>query len=135
MPKKHFYRLVHAEARRRAAQACQDAPEGYIVTVSEPTRTLDQNAAQWPYLEGFSQQKQACINGEMVRATPDDWKDILTGCYFGETRMAVFDGRVIMLPQHTSKFGKKVFGEWMEFLIAMAAQSGVTPVYKSPRSE
>ena len=135
MTDKRFYRLVHDEARRRAAQACQDAPEGYVVTVSEPTRTLDQNAAQWPYLEGFSRQKLACINGQMVRATPDDWKDILTGCYSGETRMAVFDSRVIMLPQRTSKFGKKVFGEWMEFLIAMAAQSGVTPVYKSPRSE
>ena len=129
---KRIYRLVHAEARRRAAQDCQGAPDGYIVTVSEPTRTLDQNAAQWPYLEGFAQQKQACINGAMVNATADDWKDILTGCYSGETRMAAFDGRVIMLPQRTSKMGKRVFADWMEFLIAMAAQSGVTPVYKSP---
>ena len=128
---KQFFRLVHAEARRRSAQACHEAPEGYIVTVQEPTRTLDQNAAQWPYLEGFAQQKQVCINGVMVKATQDDWKDILTGCHAGETRMAVFDGRVVMLPQRTSKMGKKVFSDWMEFLVAMAAQSGVDPVYKS----
>ena len=133
MADKRVYHLVHAEARRRAAERCQGAPDGYMVTVQEPTRGLEQNAAQWPYLEGFARQKQACINGEMVWATPDDWKDILTGCYAGETRMAVFDGRVVMLPQRTSKMGKKVFGDWMEFLIAMAAQSGVEPVYKSQR--
>ena len=131
MADKQFFRLVHAEARRRSAQACLDAPDGHIVTVQEPSRTLDQNAAQWPYLEGFAQQKQVCINGVMVKATQDDWKDILTGCHAGETRMAVFDGRVVMLPQRTSKMGKKVFSDWMEFLVAMAAQSGVEPVYKS----
>ena len=134
MSGKQYFRLVHAEARRRASQACQDAPDGHIVTVAEPSRTLDQNAAQWPYLTGFAQQKQLCINGAMVWATDDDWKDVLTGCYKGETRMAAFDGRVIMLPQRTSKMGKRVFSEWMEFLVAMAAQSGVEPVYKSARS-
>ena len=128
---KRTYKLEHAEARRRAAQDVQTAPDGWCVTVSEPTRSLDQNAAQWPYLEGFAQQKELCINGVMQRATSDDWKDVLTGCWNGEVRMAAFDGRVIMLPQRTSTMGKKVFSDWLEFLIAMAAQSGVEPVFKS----
>lgn len=132
MSDKLYFRLVHAEARRRAAQACQEAPDGDICTIAPANRTLDQNAAQWPYLEGFAQQKQICINGAMVQGTRDDWKDVLTGCYSGETRMAVFDGRVVMLPQRTSKMCKKVFSDWMEFLVAMAAQSDVQPVYKSP---
>mgnify|MGYP006349549397 CR=1 FL=1 len=131
MGEKRVFKMAHAEARRRAVEAVQMAPEGWCVTVSEPARTLEQNAAQWPYLEGFATQKQLCINGVMQRATSDDWKDVLTGCWNGETRMAAFDGKVIMLPQRTSSMGKKVFGDWMEFLIAMAAQSGVEPVYKS----
>ena len=135
MADKRLFRLVHAQARAGAIKAVQDAPEGYICTISEPSRTLEQNAAQWPYLEGFSQQKQLCINGAMVKGTPDDWKDTLTGCWNGEMRMAAFDGRVVMLPQRTSKMGKKVFGEWMEFLVAMAAQSGVEPVYKSFKND
>jgi hypothetical protein len=129
------YILAHDEARARACQAVREAPEGYAVAISEPTRSLDQNAAQWPYLAGFAQQKQLCINGVMEWATDEDWKDVLTGCWKGEMRMAAFDGRVIMLPQRTSKMGKKVFSSWMEFLVAMAAQSGVEPVYKSPRAE
>ncbi len=131
MAEKRVYKLVHAEARRRAEHDVRTAPDGFCVTVSEPTRSLDQNAAQWPYLAGFAQQKQLCINGAMQWVTDDDWKDVLTACWNGEMRMAAFDGKVIMLPQRTSTMGKRVFSEWLEFLIAMAAQSGVTPVYKS----
>lgn len=128
---KQTFVMSHDLARQRAIQAVKDAPEGYAVTVGEPTRSLEQNAAQWPYLAGFAAQKQLCINGVMQHVTDDDWKDVLTGCYHGETRMAAFDGKVIMLPQRTSQMGKKVFSTWMEFLVAMAAQSGVEPVYKS----
>jgi hypothetical protein len=128
---KQTYILTHDVARQRAIQAIKDAPEGWAVTVGEPTRTLDQNAAQWPYLAGFAAQKQLCINGAMEWVTDDDWKDVLTGCWNGEMRMAAFDGKVIMLPQRTSKMGKRTFSDWMEFLVAMAAQSGVEPIYKS----
>lgn len=124
--------LAHDQARKLAQQAVQDAPEGYAVVIKEVTRTLEQNAAQWPYLAGFAKQKQLCINGAMVWATEDDWKDVLTGCWKGETRMAAFDGRVIMLPQRTSQMGKRVFSDWMEFLVAMAAQCEVTPIYANP---
>jgi hypothetical protein len=41
---KKTYILAHVEARRRAVAAIQDAPEGYVVTVAEPTRSGDQNA-------------------------------------------------------------------------------------------
>lgn len=128
---KQTFIMSHDLARARAVEAVKAAPAGFSVTVAEPTRTLEQNAAQWPYLAGFAAQKQLCINGVMQWVTDEDWKDVLTAVYSGELRMAMFDGKVIMLPQRTSKMGKKVFGEWMDFLIAMAAQSGIEPIYKS----
>jgi hypothetical protein len=129
---KQTFILAHDVARQRAVQAVKDAPAGYAVAVGEPTRTLEQNAAQWPYLAGFAAQKQLCLNGVMEWVTDDDWKDVLTGVWNGETRMAAFDGKVIMLPQRTSKMVKSVFSDWMEFLVAISAQYGVEPVYKSP---
>jgi hypothetical protein len=132
---KQTYILAHSEARRRAIQAVQDAPDGMVVQIGEPNRSLDQNAAQWPYLEGFARQKELCINGKMQLVSSDDWKDVLTACWNGEMRMAAFDGKVIMMPQRTSKMGKRMFSEWMEYLVAMAAISGVEPVYVSPRRE
>ncbi len=121
-------------ARKRAMQAVAEAAVGQCVVIADPTRTLEQNAAQWPYLAGFAAQKQLCINGVMQWVTDEDWKDVLTACWNGEMRMAVFDGKVIMLPQRTRDMGKKVFSTWMEFLVAMAAQSGVEPIYKSARA-
>ena len=131
MADKRIFIMAHAEARRRAIEALKEAPAGYCVTIAEPSRSLEQNAAQWPYLEAFAMQKQLCINGEMRKVTRDDWKDVLTGCWRGESRMAAFDGKVIMLPQRTSKLGKRAFSDWLEFLIAMAAQCGVEPSYQS----
>lgn len=132
---KQIFRLVHDQARAGACQAIKTAPDGFICKITEPTRSLDQNAAQWPYLAGFAAQKQLCINGVMQQVTDDDWKDVLTGCWQGETRMAAFDGKVIMLPQRTSRLGKRAFSDWMEFLVAMAAQSGVEPIYKTPQRQ
>ena len=127
--------LSHPEARRRALQAVADAPEGYAVTVSESTRTLEQNDAQWPYLDGFSEQLLWPVNGALVKLEPEEFKDVLTAAFQGDTvRLAAgLDGGVVMLGQRTSRFGKKRFGEWMEFLIATAALRGVTPIYKSAR--
>jgi hypothetical protein len=131
---KKTFAMVHLNARKAACQAVAECPDGYVVTISEPTRTLEQNAAQWPYLEAFAKQKQLCINGAMQTVTSEDWKEVLTACYDGEMRMAVFDSKVIMLPCRTSKMGKQEFSSWMEFLVSMAAEFGVEPVYKSARS-
>ena len=36
-----------------------------------------------------------------------------------------------MLGRRTSKYGKKKFAEWMEWLIAAAALKGIDPVFKN----
>lgn len=114
-------------ARANAVQAVQTAPDGYKVVVSEPSRTLDQNAAQWPILEAFSQQLDWPVNGERVKLPPEDWKDILTAAFQKElVRIAQgLDGGMVMLGMRTSKMGKKTFSEYLDFLNATAAMRGV----------
>lgn len=121
--------------RKTAMAYLCDARDGDVMTLRPPSRSLDQNAAQWPYLEGFSQQLQWPVNGKMVWMEPEEWKDVLTAAFHGEAvRLAMgLDGGVVMLGQRTSKFDKPRFSEWMEFLKATAADRGVTPVYKSER--
>jgi hypothetical protein len=127
--------LSHAQARMRAVAAVQGAPDGYRVTVQPPTRTTDQNAAQWPYLDAFSKQLQWPVNGRMVTMEPEEWKDVLTAAFQNETaRLAMgLDGGVVMLGLRTSKMGKKRFSEWLEFLKATAALRGVS-VYEDDES-
>jgi hypothetical protein len=132
---KVVFRLSHPEARRRAAQHCMEAAEGLMVTFAEPTRSVEQNAAQWPYLDAFSKQLQWPVNGQMEWLTPEEWKDVLTAAFERETvRLAMaFDGPgVVMLGKRTSKFGKGKFSTWIEYLKWAAALKSVV-VYADER--
>lgn len=125
--KRHFV-LSHDQARQNALRCVQDAPSGYGVTVAELTRSVEQNAAQWPILDAFSKQLQWPVNGRMEWLTDTEWKDILTAAFERESvRLAMaFDGPgVVMLGQRTSKYGKRKFSDWLEFLHAAAAARGV----------
>lgn len=125
--KKRVFMLTHKVARERAMHEVSEAPEGFCVTVSEPTRTLEQNAAQWPILDAFSKQLQWPVNGRMVPMSAEEWKDVLTAAFRKETaRLAMgLDGGVVMLGSKTREFGKAEFGEWLEFLNHVAADRGV----------
>lgn len=133
MSDRRIFILAHAQARANAIEAIKTAPDGYAVTIRDANRSLDQNAAMWPILEAFSEQLMWPVNGQMVRMTAEEWKDVLTAAFQRDTaRLAMgLDGGVVMLGQRTSKFGKRKFSEWLEFLHAVAAQRGVV-VYPEP---
>ncbi len=132
MSEKQVFKMVHATARARAMAAVQHAPEGYCVTVSEPTRSLDQNAALWPLLQAFADQLQWPVNGSMVWMTPDEWKDVMSAAFEQESvRIAQgLDGGVVMLGRRTSKYGVRKMSEFLDFLHATAAARGVDLHYR-----
>jgi hypothetical protein len=129
---KQIYVLVHPEARRRAGAAVMAAPDGYVVRLSPPTRTLEQNAAQWPVLGAIAAQLLWPVNGEMVRLTDEEFKDILTAGFRRENvRVAQgVDGGMVMLGSRTSKFKKSEFSEWLEYLHWFCAERGVNLEYE-----
>jgi len=124
---KQVFRLVHQEARQRAARAVQEAPEGFVITVSEPTRNLEQNSLLWVLLNSFADQLQWPVNGKMCKLTADEWKDVLSAGYRKETaRLAMgLDGGIVMLGLRTSKMSKREFAEFVEFVQSVAADRGV----------
>jgi hypothetical protein len=119
--------LSHDMARQRAVEAVKTAPAGYAVTVAEPTRNGDQNAAMWPILQAFADQLDWPVNGRMAKLSPDEWKDLLSAAFRKEQNRVApgLDGGFVMLGQRTSKFSKREFSEWLEFLHATAADRGV----------
>ena len=135
---KMIFIFAHNEARRYAASYCMTAPAGTVAEFKDASRTLDQNAAQWPYLLGFSQQMEWPVDGVMCKLSDEEWKDILTAAFEGEITPRIakgWDGGVVMLGRRTSKYGKKKFSVWMEWLIAAATLKGIKPVYKNGRHE
>lgn len=132
MDKRHFV-LVHETARDRACAAIRSAPNGMVVTVAEPSRNLEQNAAQWPILQAFADQLKWPVNGSMESLTAEEFKDILTAAFKRETvRVAMgLDGGMVMLGARTSQMGKREFSEWLEFLHTTAALRGVELEYQA----
>jgi hypothetical protein len=123
---KRLFILSHPTARRNALEAVQNAPEGFAVTVAEPTRNTAQNAAMWPILEAFSEQLEWPVNGRMEKLTAEEWKSLLSAAFRKEQRIAQgIDGGFVMLGQRTSRFTKREFSDWLEFLHATAADRGV----------
>ncbi len=138
--KKITHRVTDKESANRVGRliASIDVTKALVVTVEKETRTLANNAAQWPILAAFAEQLQWPVNGRMVYMTPEDWKDILTAAFKQETvRLATgLDGGVVMLGQRTSKFKREDWPDWMAFLESVAADRGVKiPVSKRQAQE
>lgn len=118
---KHFYRLVHAEARRRAADFCMTAPDGFVVTVSEPTRNLEQNAKLWAMLSDVAEQ----VDWYGTKLSSEDWKTMFTAALRKERVVPGINGGFVVLGQSTSKMSKSEFSDLIELINAFAADSGV----------
>lgn len=105
-----------------------DLSGNLMVIVQDVTRSHEQNSAQWPILDAFSKQLMWPVNGQMVRLSDEEWKDVLTAAFRQEAprlAMSLNGAGVVMLGQRTSKFSKKEFSDWLEFLHYVAADRGV----------
>ena len=99
----------------------------FILTIKPETRTQAQNRLMWPILSVFARDLLWPVNGHMVKMDEDDWKDVLSAAFRGENvRLAMgLNGGVVLLGQRTSKFTKKEFSDWIEFLYATAADRDI----------
>ena len=81
--------LAHAQARMRAMQAVQAAPDGYSVTIKPPTRNLDINAALHAKLSEIA----ASRDWAGKRWDIETWKRLLVAAWSRATGQAL-----VMLP-------------------------------------
>ena len=96
--------------------------------VCEERRNNAQNSAQWPILEAWAEQKLWPVNGAMTKLTATEFKDILTAAFEGETNPRIaqgLNGGIVMLGRRTSRYGKKRFSEWLDYLNAISAEQGI----------
>ena len=117
-----IFTLSHAQARRRAVEAVANAPDGYVVKVTEPTRSLEQNALLWPLLHDVS--KQVEWYGQYL--TEEEWKDMFTASLKGQKAVPAIDGpKFVVVGGSTSKMGKKEFSDLIELIYAFGAEHEV----------
>ena len=64
----------------------------------------------------------------MTTLTDEEWKDILTAAFEGETSPRIspgLEGGMVMLGRRTSRYGKKRFSEWLDWLNAASHHAGI----------
>ncbi len=61
MTEQHF-KLSNPTARNRAVEAVRNAPDGYVVQIGEPTRSLGQNSRYWVGLQEILRRLNATVN-------------------------------------------------------------------------
>ena len=123
---KQVFQLVSPLVRRNAAHAIANAPEGYRCEIRPKTRTLAQNDLLWSVLTDISKQVEFVVNGELIKVSPGEVKDILTAGLKRETRMAMgIDGGMVILGQRTSKMTVRELAELIELAHAFGTQRGV----------
>jgi hypothetical protein len=116
-----YFRLVHAEARKRAVSAIMDAPDGYIVRIAEPTRTLESNALLWVLLGEVSKQ----VEWYGSKLTAEEWKDVFSASLKKQKVVPALDGGFVVCGQRTSKMAKSEFSDLIELIQAFGAERGV----------
>ncbi len=115
------FHLVHKQARQRALEAIHDAPDGYVVTIHEPTRNLEQNAALWAALSDISKQ----VEWYGQRLTPEEWKDVFTASLKRQKVVPGLDGGFVVCGLSTSKMGKSEFSQLLDLAYAFGAEKEV----------
>lgn len=119
---KRTFILAHDVARRNAVQYVQDAPEGFSVTVSEPTRSLDQNARLWAMLGDVSAQ----VDWYGKKLTSEDWKHVFSSALKKMDVVPNLDGTgFVALGLSTSRMSKRELGDLMTLMEAFGAERGV----------
>lgn len=116
------YILSHSEARRRAIQAIQEAPEGFAVTISEPTRSIEQNSRLWASLADVSTQ----VEWYGKKLSAEDWKHVFTASLRKLEVVPNLDGTgFVALGTSTSRMSKKELSDLLELITAFGAERGV----------
>jgi hypothetical protein len=107
--------------RSRARHLIDKAPAGYVMTLDEPKRTLDQNNKLWAMLTDIS---VAMPLGR--RHTPDEWKAIfMNACGWECQFVEGLDGRPFPKGFRSSHLTKTQMGDLINFIQAFGDEHGV----------
>ncbi len=122
MTEKRIVRLAGPLQRRTAHQYIDDAPDGFVMRLSPPTRSLESNAALWAMLNDIS--KQVCWHGRMLDS--ESWKHIFSSSMKKQDVVPNLDGTgFVVMGISTSKMTKHEMSDLLEIISAFGAQRGV----------
>jgi hypothetical protein len=114
-------RLINSRARQYARELIDAAPEGWIATVKEPTRSTEQNARMWAMLSDIANAKP-----EGRQHTPETWKCLFMHALGHQARFLMgLDGEVFPVGFRSSDLSVKEMAALISFIDAWGSERGV----------
>ena len=121
------YTLVRPDVRQRAIQAVSEAPDGFVVTIKEPARNLDQNALLHVLLTEVAEAHEWAGRKRDI----ETWKRLMVAAWDRARGAAIeylpaLDGHgVDIVFRRTSQLSKAECCELIEFINAWMAEQEV----------
>ena len=115
--------IITGQAARQAIfRLIEAAPDGYVVTISEPTRNLEQNAKLWAMLADLARQ----TDWHGVKLSSEEFKDLLSAGLVKSKVVPNMEGSgFVILGQRTSKLSTRQFADLIELVYAFGAERNV----------
>ena len=119
--------LAHDRARALAELGVRMAPEGYVVTIREPSRTLEQNAALHRLLACIVKSKAIWAGQEW---DIDSWRAIFASAFAKAENIPVqtipgIEGEFVALRRSTARMSKKELSGMIDYIEAWCAQNNI----------
>lgn len=125
---KRRFILAHATARQGAVEAVQTAPDGYVVTVGEPTRNGDQNAKFHAICTDIARSGTPWAG---KRRTAAQWKVLLVSGHsiatnLGSEMVPGLEGEFVNVRESTALMSVKRSASLIEYALAFCVDQGVS---------
>lgn len=104
-----------------AAKEGLQAGEKLVLTLTEETRSTEQNAKMWATLGEIANQ----VDWYGQKLTAEEWKWVLSASLKKQRAVPGVDGGFVVLGQSTSKMTIAEMSEMIELAVAFGAQQGV----------
>jgi hypothetical protein len=112
--------------RRLAADAVHSRPDGHVLVLQEPTRTVRQNALLHSLFSQIA--KQAEFHGR--RLTAVQWKTLLVSAHavatgIGTDMVPGLEGEWVNIRESTAQMGVKRLNSLLDYTLAWAADNDI----------
>ena len=113
--------LAHDMARKNAMESVKTAPDGHVVSIKAPTRSLIQNNRLWALLTDVSRQ----VDWYGRKLSPENWKDVFTAAMKKQDVVPGIEGGFVVLGMSTSKMTKQEMVDLQTLIEAFGAERQV----------
>lgn len=112
--------ILSPHNRNVAREMVDNAPDGHILEVRPPKRSLDSNRYYWAVLGDISEQ---VVPGKAYE--PSIWHEYLRALFLPERMVELPDGSIKMLEPSTSELNQATFSEYVEKVVKWALEHDV----------